>query len=325
MAMARDTIAQAQAAREKQYAQAETAKEENRTLEYIANLGTPQAQRALAYAQGTGDVAGALKMAMETAEPERGVVVGGSIVNPLTGEVIYQPENKPEFRRATAEEAAAYGVQAGQFGPDGRFYEIDVPQGMVMESDGQGGFTFRQGAGVGGVDARPPTEGQLAGAGMLQRMTGAEEILRAVERETGMVAIPIEKTFLMGTQFEGITLTPTEQRLAQAQRDWVRAKLRKESGAVIGADEMAAEILTYFPQVGEGPEVVAQKAEARRRAEEQLKIGAGSAAGQAGIMSPAYSPPIRADELMRAGIGSGTPTTGAPRVRVFNPETGQLE
>ena len=66
MAMARDTIAQAQAARENQFAQAETAKAENRTLEYIANLGTPQAQRALAYAQGTGDVAGALKMAMET-------------------------------------------------------------------------------------------------------------------------------------------------------------------------------------------------------------------------------------------------------------------
>lgn len=69
MAMARDTIARAQAARENQFAQAETAKAENRTLEYIANLGTPQAQQALAYAQGTGDVAGALKMAMQTADP----------------------------------------------------------------------------------------------------------------------------------------------------------------------------------------------------------------------------------------------------------------
>lgn len=69
MAMMRDTIAQAQAARENQFAQAETAKAENRTLEYIANLGTPQAQQALAYAQGTGDVAGALKMAMQTADP----------------------------------------------------------------------------------------------------------------------------------------------------------------------------------------------------------------------------------------------------------------
>lgn len=310
MQLARDTIMQARQQRADQAAQSQAQAAENRTLQYIANLGTPQAQQALQYAQGTGDVAGALKMAMQTAEPERGVVVGGNIVNPITGEVIYQPQNEPEFRRATPEEAAAYGVQAGQFGPDGRFYEIDVPQGMVMESDGQGGFTFRQGAGVGSADGRPATEGQLAGAGMLQRMTGAEEILRSVERETGMVAIPIEKTFLMGTKLEGMALTPTEQRIAQAQRDWVRAKLRKESGAVIGADEMAAEILTYFPQVGEGPEIVAQKAEARRRAEEQLKIGAGTAAGQAGPLSFPYSPPIRADELRRAGIGariSGTP------------------
>ena len=307
MAMMRDTIAQAQAAREKQALDAQEEDGRNRTLRYIENLGTPQAQQALEYGYATGDIAGALKMAMQTAEPERGVVVDGRLVNPLTGEVIYQPSNEPEFRRATPEEAAAYGVQAGQFGPDGRFYAIDVPQGMVMESDGQGGFTFRQGAGVGAADARPPTEGQLAGAGMLQRMTGAEKILRALERETGLVAMPIEKTFLLGTQLEGLTLTPTEQRLAQAQRDWVRAKLRKESGAVIGADEMAAEILTYFPQVGEGPEIVAQKAEARRRAEEQLSIGAGSAAGQAGALSPAYSAPIRSDELMRLGIGSGMP------------------
>lgn len=310
MQLARDTIMQARQQRADQAAQSQARAAENRTLQYIANLGTPQAQQALQYAQGTGDVAGALKMAMQTAEPERGVVVGGNIINPITGEVIYQPQNEPEFRRATPEEAAAYGVQAGQFGPDGRFYEIDVPQGMVMESDGQGGFTFRQGAGVGSADGRPATEGQLAGAAMLQRMTGAEEILRLVERETGVVAIPIEKTFLMDTKLEGVALTPTEQRIAQAQRDWVRAKLRKESGAVIGADEMAAEILTYFPQVGEGPEIVAQKAEARRRAEEQLKIGAGTAAGLAGPLSFPYSPPIRADELRRAGIGariSGTP------------------
>lgn len=67
--MARDTIARAQQGRIDQQAQAKTQAAENRTLQYIANLGTPQAEQALAYAQGTGDVAGALKMAMQTAEP----------------------------------------------------------------------------------------------------------------------------------------------------------------------------------------------------------------------------------------------------------------
>jgi hypothetical protein len=67
--MARATIAQAQQGRLDQQAQAKTQAAENRTLQYIANLGTPQAEQALAYAQGTGDVAGALKMAMQTANP----------------------------------------------------------------------------------------------------------------------------------------------------------------------------------------------------------------------------------------------------------------
>jgi hypothetical protein len=67
--MALNTISQAQQGRLDQQEQAKTQAAENRTLQYIANLGTPQAEQALAYAQGTGDVAGALKMAMQTANP----------------------------------------------------------------------------------------------------------------------------------------------------------------------------------------------------------------------------------------------------------------
>jgi hypothetical protein len=39
--------------------------ERNRTLEYLSKLNTPQAARALEYAQATGDVVNALKMALE--------------------------------------------------------------------------------------------------------------------------------------------------------------------------------------------------------------------------------------------------------------------
>jgi hypothetical protein len=208
---------------------------------------------------------------------------------------------KNKFRRATAEEAAAYNAAAGQFGPDGRFYAIDVPQGWSIESDGAGGVRMVQGP----VGSGKPTEGQLAGAGYLQRMTAAEEIMRNLERREGVVSIPVAKTILMDTGVEGYTLNPAEQQIAQAQRDWVRAKLRKESGAVIGPEEMAAEVRTYFPQPGEGPEVIAQKAEARRRAERQMQIGSGTAAEQAGDISQPYAAPIRADELARAGIGGG--------------------
>ncbi len=64
----------------------------------------------------------------------------------------------------------------------------------------------------------------------------------------------------------------------QAQEDWVRAKLRRESGAVIGEDEMAREIQVYFPQPGDSPATIAQKAEARRVAIQTMRQASGRAA-----------------------------------------------
>jgi hypothetical protein len=43
--------------------------ERNRTLEWLSTLNTPEAQRALQYAQATGDIVGAAKMALTPADP----------------------------------------------------------------------------------------------------------------------------------------------------------------------------------------------------------------------------------------------------------------
>ncbi len=126
----------------------------------------------------------------------------------------------------------------------------------------------------GGKRESKATEGNLSAEGYLQRMRGAEGIFDSLQA-AGTTAINLSDTFAVGTRAEPYKLSVPEQKLMQAQRDWVRAKLRKESGAVIGDEEMAEEIRTYFPQPGQGPEIVAQKKEARRRAEEQMQIGAG--------------------------------------------------
>ena len=62
-------------------------------------------------------------------------------------------------------------------------------------------------------------------------------------------------------------LSPKGQKYYQAAADWVRAKLRKESGATIPPDEMAQEIKTYFPIPGDYKETIRQKAAARKQAE----------------------------------------------------------
>ena len=63
-----------------------------------------------------------------------------------------------------------------------------------------------------------------------------------------------------------------QQKLAQAQLAFATAYLRKTSGAAFGASEVANTIKEFFPLVGEGEKVIAQKTAARERAVEGMKI-----------------------------------------------------
>jgi hypothetical protein len=66
-----------------------------------------------------------------------------------------------------------------------------------------------------------------------------------------------------------------QQRAEQAQRNFVNAILRQESGAAIGANEFENARKQYFPQPGDTPEVIAQKAANRRTAISGLARSAG--------------------------------------------------
>jgi hypothetical protein len=69
--------------------------------------------------------------------------------------------------------------------------------------------------------------------------------------------------------------SPDVQRYQQAASDWIRAKLRKESGAAIGVDEANQEYATYFPMSGDSAAVIEQKRQARLLATEAMKMSAG--------------------------------------------------
>lgn len=102
--------------------------------------------------------------------------------------------------------------------------------------------------------------------------------------------------------FEGLrnTVTPNDtQAYNQLAKQWIRAKLRKESGAAIGNEEMEQEFRTYFPQYGDGPEVLKQKALARAEATKGMIAESGGAyqdlfqgaAGQQADPAPAQAAP----------------------------------
>lgn len=63
---------------------------------------------------------------------------------------VRSPKSTEKFRPATKEELALYGAPAGQVDEkSGKFYPLNPPSGMKLESDGKGGFTLVQGSGVG--------------------------------------------------------------------------------------------------------------------------------------------------------------------------------
>ena len=140
------------------------------------------------------------------------------------------------------------------------------------------------------ADGSKATEGERNASGYASRMTEATKLLDKFEktgRGTYSTEIAAGVPFVGGAMRTAVS-SSDQQQYRQAQEDWVRAKLRKESGASIATDEMDREISTYFPQPGEGSAVIEQKRRARAVATE----GMSKAAGRAGYASavPAAAP-----------------------------------
>jgi hypothetical protein len=172
-------------------------------------------------------------------------------------------------------------------------------QSPIMLQNADGGYSFIQPANKPGfepqitnlpsgmkpaAEVKPPTAEQSSAAGYLLRMQEAEKIMSdlTAKGESGkpgggeLVARNIP--FVGGPIVENAVRSPTRQLYQQAQEDWVRAKLRRESGAVIATDEMEREIQTYFPQPFDSAERIAQKQRARKTAERALGMSAGPSA-----------------------------------------------
>jgi hypothetical protein len=135
-----------------------------------------------------------------------------------------------------------------------------------------------------------PTESEQKAAGFAQRMELSNQLAKDIESKVSEQQLagkdvgtmyPTARTQalgrvpLVGDYLQNIGSSTQQQLYRQAQENWVRANLRKESGAVIGADEMRDEIKTYFPQPGDKPAQIAQKDLARQVTQEAMKTAAG--------------------------------------------------
>lgn len=134
---------------------------------------------------------------------------------------------------------------------------------------------------VGGVEAPPAagntsfTADQNKAAGFYKRMEDAGSVIGKLEADPNFGVSGANR--LLSDWSPNALRDENYQMYRQAQEDWVTANLRKESGAVIGAEEMEQEISKYFPQVGDGPQTIRQKANSRRNAELSMRQSAGPA------------------------------------------------
>lgn len=127
--------------------------------------------------------------------------------------------------------------------------------------------------------APAPSIDESKNAGFYQRMSSVSEMLDKYEQKgkpteyTSMVGgIPF-----VGQYLQRGAMTPDQAQYKNAAMAWIRAKLRKESGAVIGDDEARSEYETYFPLPNDKPSVVEQKRRLRKIAEDEMRISAGKA------------------------------------------------
>jgi hypothetical protein len=138
------------------------------------------------------------------------------------------------------------------------------------------------------------TEAQGKATGFALRAKQASDILDIVGKDgkvqPGMLkrvgeAVPLVGEGL-GTMLN-VTQTPQQQQVEQAQRSFVNAILRQESGAAINESEFNNAKKQYFPQPGDSKEVIDQKRLNRETAVSALSIAGGPGMKQANAANPA--------------------------------------
>lgn len=214
-------------------------------------------------------------------------------------------ETKRSNRAREANSAGQLAVSQGNLNVSRQrlTFDKEQPRGQVVQTDtgpilvdprtGSSQPVMRDGKPV--TATKAPTEFQGKSAAFGARADEADKIIRSLSGEYSPAAInsktSVENTPLIGGILGSVAnrfaLSENDQKAEQAQRDFVNAVLRQESGAAIGASEFDNARKQYFPQPGDGKGVIEQKNKNRRLAIQGLKTNAGRAAFEAAPSSDA--------------------------------------
>jgi hypothetical protein len=266
-----------------------------------AVTGTPESQKLVGYdydltkiipmLQASGNFAAIKDIADSTKSLRQSGLMSGGMGQTPSPFAAYTQATSPQVRTLAAQ--LEQGFKSGIIDEETAYKRLE-PLARLEDS-----YVTRQIAAGERADVRQaakelgrkPTEMEQKAVGFAQRMELSDQLIKDIENKVSTQQLegkdvgtmyPTARTQMLGNiplagkYLENVGSSTQQQLYRQAQENWVRANLRKESGAVIGEGEMKDEIRTYFPQPGDKPEQIAQKQLARQVTQEAMKTAAGA-------------------------------------------------
>lgn len=190
--------------------------------------------------------------------------------------------------------------------------EIVEVDGRKLLINSQTGGTIQD---LGPITDEPgdaPTQAELSAAGFAERTSEADQILRKIESKF------TSRLSILGKYSPNILKSSDRQSLEQAQRNFINAVLRRESGAVISPEEFKNAELQYFSQPGDTQSTLEQKRKNRETIIQNLKAQAGKAVSSDPLKlfdsSGVKSDPLNLFKSLKASSTSGASPVSADKV-----------
>lgn len=315
---------------------------------HMLNLGATGDSNADQVMKAISEILGQGRIDSAMADPSKAQVLGQAMAasegKPLyhagpngTMQLFTGQENLNDVGRSAAKENLAQAnnanAAAGNQSASAALHRAQIPEvqsridlnkskigadQVVINPDGT--QTIIKGSGKPG---KAPTEFQAKSATYGARAKEAHDVMNELEALTGGDAYNrLAATSLGGNGILNSAANPfmkeSTQKAVQAQRDFINAVLRQESGAAIAPSEFSNGVRQYFPQPGDEPAVIEQK----RRNRETAIMGFNNSAGNAAFEAPAVKQPgavkqAAPDRVSALSEAKAAIAAGAPRAAVI--------
>jgi hypothetical protein len=175
--------------------------------------------------------------------------------------------------------------------------EVDKDRGIIIDPETGEAKPITLNNKPVGAKEKDPNENQSNAALYAGRMKAANNVITELGNDPSVLGASINQSLtgtpLIGGALGGASnyfLSPQTKKYLQAQRDFINAVLRRESGAAIGEQEFDNARKQYFPQPGDDEATKQQKADARARAIAGIEVAAGPAQSKVGSIADTKSP-----------------------------------